>query len=286
MIDTTPSKVYQQLAQEEIDTAHGLYNSASKKKRLKANLHFYNALGCAQKALERMQLDEVADNTIRSNMEAIITISKNHLPHDIEGFIEKSWGNYLDRRTRIYRELFDEFDHKKDESFEEADRRYLESRKTVFEGYTFDYGFLIQDKFIHFFNDPLSIYDNGSLWNACYAGCVRYTNVVLEFVILFNEFLEYRFLKETLETKKAIGFGETWAAMRQKYMNGKQYVQIDEMIADGHLEQFTADEVIAALHFCLIYKERYCEGYFMDCCEEGIIGKLLLHLKHLEGEVS
>ena len=70
--------------------------------------------------------------------------------------------------------------------------------------------------------------------------------------------------------------------MRKKYMNGKPYVPIDEMIADGRLDRFSADEVVAAIYFCLVYKERFCEGYFMHCCEDGIIGKLLLCLKTFE----
>ena len=52
MTDSTPRIFYQRHAQEEIITARRFYNSDSKKMKLKANLHFYNALKCATKALE------------------------------------------------------------------------------------------------------------------------------------------------------------------------------------------------------------------------------------------
>ena len=271
----------QKSAQREIVIARGLYNSTSEKKKLKANLHFYNALIEAQEALKRIQLKEVIDNTVMSNMKAIIEESRNHLPHDIEGAVEEAWRKYLSTKNRIYRELFGVFFTKKDEKCEERERRYLECRKMVFEGYSYEYAFLTQDKFVHFFNDSLSIYDNGSLYDGFYTGCACYTNTVLEFVILFEEFLEYRYLMEILESKVAIRYQEIWTLMRQKYMKGKLYVQIDEMIEDGRLEKFSADEVIAAIYFCLMYKERFCEGYFLDCCEAGIIGKLLLRLKNI-----
>lgn len=281
MTDSTPSVFYQRHAQEAIITARKFYNSDSRKMKLKANLHFYNALKCATKALEIDSSGPVADRTAQSNMEAIFRESQKHLPHNIEDFIERCWCDYENRGNCIFRKLFGTLENLEGKGPDEIEQLRLDRLKKYFEQYPFQYGFLTQDKFVRFFSDQTSIYDNGSLWESIYAGCVRYTNTVLEFEILFREFLEYLSLKEYIESTKAIRFGEIWASMRKKYMNGKPYVQIDEMIADGRLDCFSADEIVAAIHFCLVYKERFCEGYFMDCCEDGIIGKLLLRLNDL-----
>lgn len=141
-----------------------------------------------------------------------------------------------------------------------------------------NYSFLTQKKFLFFFTNPHSVFVKTDFEEE------RYASTTLEFDEAFREFLSELSRIELLEAKRIISYGELWANMRGKYMGGKPYVQIEEMIAGGRLEQFTADEVVAAIYFCLIYKVRFCEPYFIYCCEKGIIGKLLLRLKQLEDE--
>jgi len=276
MIDTTPSAVNQKFAHEEILTARELYNSGSIKKKLQANLHFKNAMGCAQNALK-----DNNDVSVACAMKKIIEESKQHLPADIDTFIEAGWNNYEVRSRKIYFEVFGEHVTDKSASLADYFRNELAHLQNYYEKFETEYGFLTQDKFIEFFSNPNAIYNNGNLWNCCYGTRVCYTDIVLEFELVFREFLRYGFYKNVVEGSEKLQYGTIWAEMRQKYCNGKGYVHIDEMIADGRLEQFTAKEVLAALYFCLIYKERFCEGYFLDCCENGEIGKLILHLKKI-----
>ena len=72
MIDKTTSAMYKEYAQEEIVIARELYSSDSEKKRLKENRHFYSALNCAQKVLERIHTDDFVDDSVISDMDRIV----------------------------------------------------------------------------------------------------------------------------------------------------------------------------------------------------------------------
>ena len=282
MIDKTTSAMYKEYAQEEIVIARELYSSDSEKKRLKANRHFYSALNCAQKVLERIHTDDFVDDSVISDMDRIVEECKSRLPKNLDVFIEDCYNDYDNRSNRVYKELFGEPVLEEVNSDEEFYRRELKRLKKVYESCQFEYGFLTQDKFINFFDNPNSIYDNGSIWNFCYEHCVCYTDILLEFEILFRNYFDYRFYKKESEGAPPARFHSIWPQMREKYVGGKPYVSIDEMIADGRLEQFTAEEVMGALYYCTIYKERFCQGHFLGCCEDGIIGELLKQLKRFE----
>ena len=277
MIDKTPVAVAQHNAYKTIAFARELYSSGSEKKRLQANLHYKNAMYAAQKALEKN-----CDPSVVSDMTQIIEECQCRLPQDLDGFIEISWNDYKCRVRRIYHALFGEPIMEKADSAIEFFRQDLTRLQRLYEKFPTEYGFLTQDKLIAFFHNPESIYNNGNLWDACYGTCACYTDPVLELEIMFREYLEYRFYKTEVEGAPKPRFGEVWSEMRQKYLGGKEYVQTDEMIADGRLQQFSVEEIMSALYFCIVYKERYCEGYFLSCCEDGIIGKLLFHLKNID----
>ncbi len=74
-----------------------------------------------------------------------------------------------------------------------------------------------------------------------------------------------------------------WALMREKYFDGEDYVQPEDMIL--HIDSFDVSEFVAFLHYCAWYKERFCDGAFGDYTKEGLIGKCLLKLKHVWEEV-
>ena len=67
--------------------------------------------------------------------------------------------------------------------------------------------------------------------------------------------------------------------MVENLFNGKPYVDPDEMI--GYLDEFDIREIIAFLHYCTIYKERFFDGIYGVFTMEGYIGRLLMRLKEL-----
>lgn len=277
MIDKTETSLLVQYALEELELALHLLNSTSPQQKLKANRRFLSARSCALKATERIQ--DPQSNVLLKMKDVILTCEK-YLPADIEASIEQSREDYKIREKEIRAKVFGRFNHQvREESEHEWEIRYFDYLRGIYEKYPSRYGFLTQEKFIDFFNDTTFIYDNGYLG---YRKDACYTDLVLEFDMLFLEMFDYFFYRQELKLGESVHFGEIWASMRKKYCGGKPYVQIDEMMAEGRLEQFTADETVAALWFCVCYKERFCDGYFLDCCEEGIIGKLLLHLKEVD----
>ena len=277
MIDMTPVATRVQHAYEEIEFARELYNSGVEKKMLQANLHYKNAMSAANLALEKQ-----CDVSVAPDMRKIIEECESHLPKDLEAFIEKGWEDHDQRCRQICHTLFGDPITDKADSVAEIDQQFLTELRRLYEKFPTRYGFLTQERLVDFFNNPNSIYNNGNLWNSLYGTRVCYTDPVLEFDIMMSEYCNYCFYKSHVEGAPQMRFGEVWSNMRHKYLGGKEYAQIDELIADGRLEQFTAEEVMSAIHFCAIYKERYCQGHFLDCCEDGIIGKLLLRLKNVD----
>ena len=135
-----------------------------------------------------------------------------------------------------------------------------------------DTSFLYVDEFISFFTNPPS---ECAGTPTGYLGSWNYPDIMESFRN-----------KVARASAALYGFGcrpngrkPVWAEMRDKYFNGKPYVDPDEMI--GYLDEFDIREIIAFLHYCTIYKERFSDGIYGVFTMEGYIGRLLMRLKEL-----
>lgn len=133
-----------------------------------------------------------------------------------------------------------------------------------------DISFLVSDDYISFFSNCTT--DCVGKYTG-FIGCWDYPEIMESFkkkVIRAHASL-YNFL---MNSKKLV-----WAEMRDKYFGGKAYVYPDEMIEN--LNKFDNKEIIAFLHYCTVYKERFCTGAYGEYAKDGFIIKLLLRLKKL-----
>lgn len=133
---------------------------------------------------------------------------------------------------------------------------------------------LVEKRYIDFFTNPDSEYVEKSPENA---GGWRYPEIMNDFrrcVVCM-----YPATKYNSEDNRPL-----WAKMRQKYYDDKPYVYPDEMITK--LELFDNKELIAFIHYCVVYKERFCDGAYGDYAKDGFIGRALLRLRDLPLVIS
>jgi len=135
-----------------------------------------------------------------------------------------------------------------------------------------DISVLVEQRFIDFFTNPDSEFivkptEEDGIW--------RYPEIMEEFK-KYVGFLEWsvHFSGYSGESRRP-----HWALMRQKYFDGRDYVYPEEMITK--LEEFDNRDCLAFLHYCVSYKERFCDGAYMDYSKEGYIGRILLRLSQL-----
>lgn len=127
------------------------------------------------------------------------------------------------------------------------------------------------DEYIQFFTDPASECE------AVFAGDGSNGH---SYPDLMN-----RFRRDVLKASHEahiMGAGQgkpVWSQMREKYFQGEDYVEPERMIA--HLRDFSKEELAAFLHYCVIYKEGFCDGTYGDYVKEGLIGQILLRMKEL-----
>ena len=140
-----------------------------------------------------------------------------------------------------------------------------------------DISYLVENKYISFFTNPDSDCEGASTG---FLGSWNYPERMLEFKNkvgnAYSAIYNY---------KGYNGIQPVWAEMRNKYYDGQDYVNAEDMM-EQHIKDFSTKEVIAALHYCSIYKERFCDGAYGYYAKEGYIGKLLLKLKGLPLSLS
>ena len=136
---------------------------------------------------------------------------------------------------------------------------------------------LVSDEYVDFFTDPNApceaVFANDGTNAYTYPELMeRFRSIVLKAVTAVDA------IRRGRENKPV------WAKMREKYYGGKAYVYPDEMIE--HLEEFSVEELVAFLHYCVIYKERFCDGAYGGYAKEGFIGRVLLRLRELSLEID
>ena len=128
---------------------------------------------------------------------------------------------------------------------------------------------LCEKKYVDFFTDPASEF---TVAEAGKAGTC-YPEIMEEFY--------HRVKKAFMAVNKGpvIKGPSIWTQMKEKYF-GNASVFPEEMIEK--LSGFDTGEIVAFLHYCVMYKERFCDGAYGDYAKQGIIGKLLARL----GEIT
>lgn len=140
-----------------------------------------------------------------------------------------------------------------------------------------DISYLVDDKYVSFFTNPNSDCEGTTTG---YLGSWNYPKIMEEFRQHVINATKAIYDYDLFSKKKNV-----WAEMREKYYDGKPYVFAEDMIEE-HLKDFDNREIIAALHYCVVYKERYCDGICGYYAKEGYIGQLLLKLKELPLSLS
>lgn len=135
-----------------------------------------------------------------------------------------------------------------------------------------DISYLVADEYITFFTDQTSECEGTSTGAL---GSWNYPEIMMS----FREKVGHA--HASLYNFKGYNGGKSvWAEMCDKYYGGKAHVYAEDMF-DGHFDEFDSREIIAFLHYCVIYKERFGDGSYGQYAKEGYIGKLLIKLKEL-----
>ena len=139
-----------------------------------------------------------------------------------------------------------------------------------------DISYLTEEKFRNYFNEHKPECEGTSTG---YLGSWNYPDIMNDFRDKVLNAISAANDYGALNRNKPI-----WAKMRDKYFDGKPYVYPDEMI--GKLSEFDNKEIVAFLHYCVCYKERFCDGAYGSYARSGIIGKLLARLAELSPTLS
>lgn len=132
-----------------------------------------------------------------------------------------------------------------------------------------DISYLVADEYLSFFLDPNA---ECLVPSAKSPGKWEYSEIMQAFKQkVLTAYSAMVALDDSLSRKSV------WAKMRDKYFNGKDYVYPDEMIC--YIDSFDNSEIVAFLHYCAEYKERFCDGAYCEYVKDGYFGKLLLKLK-------
>lgn len=161
----------------------------------------------------------------------------------------------MDSEYRVYEIIKDEYCYM---SREEAKKFIFDGEfpRMLSEEEQKDISYLVEDRFIDFFTDPKSDFEER------------------------NDGIMYEFRMKVLKAYKATyGFGrikcEThmWRQMLDKYCN------TDKML--NCLYELSNIEIIVFLEHCIWREGRFNYRAYTDWSKEGVIGKILLRLKEL-----
>ena len=143
------------------------------------------------------------------------------------------------------------------------------------------YDFLLTKEFLSFFSNQESIFadysKDGMVLGAAYLG---YSDTTRKFETTIRDYLEYEWLRSEVEKTGRVNYIKLWRKALKRY-NEKYITQNVERLLQENAKEISADEIVAAIVYCTIGGERLCTGFFVSCCEEGLIGQLLLRLKEI-----
>ena len=141
------------------------------------------------------------------------------------------------------------------------------------------YDFLLTEEFLSFFTNPESVFADYSkmLPGAAHLGYSVTTN---KFDLAIRDYLLFERLDSEINEGERITFRELWRTVRDRY-NEKFVDQDVEQLLQEDADKTSPDEIVATIIYCTVRAERLCTGFFASCCENGMIGRLLLRLKEV-----
>ena len=172
-------------------------------------------------------------------------------------------------------DLSNEKVYERDGYFVRIPEEHAEELRELTEDEKVDISYLLDEKYLDFFTNPRPEYEGSKTGYSVFQNYPDiYPGIMNEFKIkVLNAYTaanDYGLLN---------AHNPIWAQMREKYFEGRPYIQPEEMIEK--LYEFDNKEIIAFLHYCVCYKERFFTGDYGLFAEEGLISKLLLRLKEL-----
>lgn len=141
------------------------------------------------------------------------------------------------------------------------------------------YDFLLTDEFLSFFTNQKSVFAGHSKM-ALGAAHLGYSNTTNKFELAIRDYLLFEWLDSEVNKTERIYFSAVWRAVRDRY-NANNVDQNLEQLLQEDAGKTSPDEIVAAIIYCTIGAERLCTGFFVSCCENGMIGRLLLRLKEV-----
>ena len=145
--------------------------------------------------------------------------------------------------------------------------------------FAWKYDFLLTKEFLSYFTNPESVFADHSkmVLGAAHLG---YSNTINKFELAIRDYLLFEWLDSEVNKTERIHFSAVWRAVRDRY-NANNVVQNLEQLLQEDAGKTSPDEIVAAIIYCTIGAERLCTGFFVSCCENRMIGRLLLRLKEV-----
>lgn len=141
------------------------------------------------------------------------------------------------------------------------------------------YDFLLTDEFLSVFTNQKSFFADHSKM-ALGAAHLGYSEATSKFELVIRDYLFFEWLNSYVNQTERINYSELWIGVRDR--SNKNNVDLDlEQLLQEEAEETSPDEIVAAIIHCTIGAERLCTGFFVSCCENGMIGRLLLRLKEV-----
>lgn len=145
--------------------------------------------------------------------------------------------------------------------------------------FAWKYDFLLTKEFLSYFTNPESVFADHSKM-ALGAAHLGYSEATSKFELVIRDYLFFEWLNSYVNQTERINYSELWIGVRDR--SNKNNVDLDlEQLLQEEAEETSPDEIVAAIIYCTIGAERLCTGFFVSCCENGMIGRLLLRLKEV-----
>lgn len=141
------------------------------------------------------------------------------------------------------------------------------------------YDFLLTDEFLSFFINQESVFADHSKM-ALGAAHLGYSDTTNKFELAIRDYLLFEWFDSEVNKTERMDFSTLWRAVRDRYNENSVDQNLEQLLQEG-AGKTSSDEVVAAIIYCTIGAERLCTGFFVSCCENGMIGRLLLRLKEV-----
>lgn len=141
------------------------------------------------------------------------------------------------------------------------------------------YDFLLTDEFLSVFTNQKSFFADHSKM-ALGAAHLGYSDTTNKFELAIRDYLLFEWLDSEVNKTERTDFSALWKAVRDRYNENNVDQNLEQLLQEG-AEETSPDEIVAAIIYCTIGAERLCTGFLVSCCENGMIGRLLLRLKEI-----